>query len=165
MVVEANTRLLFLFMKMFTFCIYTSIFFFPQTKAVYCIFYSSDFIRICTQMFYGYLIFFQCHFNPVEAECGCWSGFWKHQLSHVAPAHQDHPKPNVWGDNFYKLWSSRWSPKQLPSSPKSTTPTFPLIANFYLYAMRGNNENQMRRRRKAEAGLLVMNAVEEDACL
>lgn len=31
--------------------------------------------------------------------------------------------------------------------------------------MRGNNENQMRRRREAEAGLLVMNAVEEDDCL
>lgn len=31
--------------------------------------------------------------------------------------------------------------------------------------MRGNNENQMRRRRKAEAGLLVMNAGEEDDCL
>lgn len=29
--------------------------------------------------------------------------------------------------------------------------------------MRGNNENQMRR--KAEAGIMVMEAVEEDDCL
>lgn len=73
-----------------------------------------------------------------------------HELSHVAPAHRHHPNPNIWGDNFHKLWSSRRSPKKPPSSPKkSTTPTFPLIANFYLYAMRGNNENQMRRRRES----------------
>lgn len=35
---------------------------------------------------------------------------------------------------------------------KAHDPHVSLIANFYLYAMRGNNENQMRRRRKAEAG-------------
>lgn len=41
-------------------------------------------------------------------------------------------------------------------------PHVSLIANFYLYAMRGNNKNQMRRRRKAEAGLLLMNAAAEE---
>lgn len=36
------------------------------------------------------------------------------------------------------------NPTQPSPPPKSTIPSFPLIANFYLYATRGNNENQMR---------------------